>query len=133
MVDITSIITGEYAENEVRKDFTPSERVAIAKGLEAEIPERRGNHSIRPPGDDLNGRTDDYIAKRVGFGGRRAYHDSQKVLDKGTTRLIEAMDQGKVPVTVAARIADMPFAEQNMLFPTGVSCTAQGHGQTWPR
>ena len=31
VVDVSSILAGEYAENEVRKDFTPSERVAIAK------------------------------------------------------------------------------------------------------
>ncbi len=31
IVDVSSIIAGEYAENEVCKDFTPSERVAIAK------------------------------------------------------------------------------------------------------
>jgi ParB/RepB/Spo0J family partition protein len=33
IVDVPSIIAGEYAENEVRKDFTPSERVAIAKAV----------------------------------------------------------------------------------------------------
>jgi hypothetical protein len=115
VVKVSSILAGEYAENEVRKDFTPSERVAIAKAMEEEIPERRGNRAIRPPGDELDGRTDDYVAKRVGFGGRRAYREARKVLDKGTTQLIEAMDQGKVPVTIAAQIAGAPLAEQNNL------------------
>ena len=35
IVDVTSIIAGEYAENVVRKDFTPSERVAIARAIAA--------------------------------------------------------------------------------------------------
>src|SRR5687768_1117393 len=34
IVDVTSILAGEYAENEVRKDFTPSERVAVARAIE---------------------------------------------------------------------------------------------------
>ena len=42
IVDVRSIIQGEYAENEIRKDFTPSERVAIAKAIERQIGNRRG-------------------------------------------------------------------------------------------
>jgi ParB-like chromosome segregation protein Spo0J len=32
VVNVSSILAGEYAENEIRKDFTPSERVAIQLG-----------------------------------------------------------------------------------------------------
>jgi ParB-like chromosome segregation protein Spo0J len=42
IVDTGSIIRGEYAENEIRKDFTPSERLAIAEAIEKELGERRG-------------------------------------------------------------------------------------------
>lgn len=45
IVDVTSIIRGEYAENEVRKDFTPSERVAIAKAIEKQVGNRRGQRT----------------------------------------------------------------------------------------
>lgn len=34
LVDVSSIAAGEYAENELRKDFTPSERVAILETIE---------------------------------------------------------------------------------------------------
>ena len=34
VVNVSSIVAGEYAENEVRKDFTVSERVAIGELLE---------------------------------------------------------------------------------------------------
>ena len=43
-MDVSSILDGEYAENEVRKDFTPSERVAIAKAR------ARQQHRGRPTG-----------------------------------------------------------------------------------
>ncbi len=42
IVRVSSILAGEYAENEIRKDFTPSERVAIGKASEAEIRNRQG-------------------------------------------------------------------------------------------
>lgn len=48
-VDVTSIAAGEYAENEVRKDFTPSERVAIAKTIERLVGNRRGQRTDRQP------------------------------------------------------------------------------------
>ena len=38
VVNVTSIGAGEYAENEMRKDFTVSERVAILKALEIRRP-----------------------------------------------------------------------------------------------
>lgn len=43
VIDMPSIVVGENAENEVRKDFTPSERVAIARAIADEIGEGRGS------------------------------------------------------------------------------------------
>ena len=48
IVDLPSIVAGEYAENEVRKDFTPSERVAIAEVIRAEIGSRQGRRTDHP-------------------------------------------------------------------------------------
>ena len=53
IVDVTSILAGEYAENEVRKDFTPSERVAIAKAIERQIGNRRGQRTDKELGQKI--------------------------------------------------------------------------------
>ena len=45
IVDLPSIATSDHAENEIRKAFTPMERVAIGKTLEAEMGEWRGHPS----------------------------------------------------------------------------------------
>ncbi len=45
IVDIVAIVLGEQAENEVRKDFTMSERVAIGRAVEVKLGERRGRPS----------------------------------------------------------------------------------------
>ena len=47
IVDVSSILAGEYHENEVRKDFTPSERVAIARAIERQVGNRRGQRTDR--------------------------------------------------------------------------------------
>src|ERR1700678_3026660 len=53
IVSVSSIIAGEYAENEVRKDFTASERVAIAKAIERQIGNRRGQRTDGEPGQKI--------------------------------------------------------------------------------
>ena len=45
IVNVSSILAGEYAENLVRKDFTPSERVAIARAIERQVGNRRGQRT----------------------------------------------------------------------------------------
>ena len=45
IMDVSSIVAGEYAENEFRKDFTPSERGAIAKAVERQVGNRRGQRT----------------------------------------------------------------------------------------
>ena len=45
VVNRESILLGEYAENELRKDFTKAERYAIAKQIKALLGERRGRLS----------------------------------------------------------------------------------------
>src|SRR5450755_3426259 len=69
IISVSSIIAGEFAENEIRKDFTPSERVAIARALEELLPNRNGVPIACQKIDKLRGkRTDDFLAERAGFG-----------------------------------------------------------------
>lgn len=61
-----------YAENEVRKDFTPSERVAIAKAIERQIGNRRGQRTDQPPVQkvaqvDPGKKTRDVAAEKAGL------------------------------------------------------------------
>ena len=63
MVNLESILLGEDAENELRKDFTKSERYAIAKQIEALLGERRRRPSEKnvenSPHFELNQTTED--------------------------------------------------------------------------
>ncbi len=96
-MDVTSIVAGEFAENEVRKDFTVSERVAIAGAIEAEIGERRGRPSEENPQHvaELNGQeTRDVAAEKAGFGNHETYRQAKSVVERGSPELVGAMDSG---------------------------------------
>jgi ParB family chromosome partitioning protein len=120
IVDVSSILAGEYHENEVRKDFTPSERVAIAKAVERQVGNRRGQRTDRrlvqfvaqvEPGR----KTRDAAAERAGFGNHETYRQAAKVVENGTPRLIQAMDGGRVSVSAAALLADAAPEEQERI------------------
>ncbi len=51
IVDLVSILDGEFHENEFRKDFTVSERVAIANAMKKELGSRQARELIS---SDLN-------------------------------------------------------------------------------
>lgn len=130
VVKVSSIVAGEWHENEIRKDFTPSERVAIGRAIEAQIKaatgERRERSEKAPdlpltskrakkPQNlaELRGRESrDVAAERAGFGNRESYRQAAKVVEKSAPELVQAMDAGKVSISAAAQIADLPPDEQ---------------------
>jgi ParB/RepB/Spo0J family partition protein len=71
VVDIESLVRGEFSENAHRKDFTPSELVAIAASIEKEETERaraRMTLGTAVPRVSLTGKTVDVIAERLRLG-----------------------------------------------------------------
>ena len=117
IVDVRSIIQGEYAENEVRKDFTPSERVAIAKAIEKQVGNRQGQRTDKQlvgkiPQVGAGKKTREVAAEKAGFGNDKTYRQASKVVQNGTARLIQAMDSGKVSISAASILADVDADEQ---------------------
>jgi DNA modification methylase/ParB-like chromosome segregation protein Spo0J len=117
IVNVSSIVAGEYHENEIRKDFTPSERVAIAKAIERQIGNRRGQRTDRQRVQEIaqvepGRKTRDQAAERAGFGNHETYRQAAKVIANGTPRLIQAMDEGRVSISAASILADADADEQ---------------------
>ncbi|ORE92684.1 hypothetical protein ATO13_17224 [Stappia sp. 22II-S9-Z10] len=120
---------GERDENEVRKDFTRSERVAIGRAVEAVVGERRGRPKALNDAPSMfdgaqqnfaenphhgaefeKGReTRDIAAERAGFESRRSYSDAKTVVDEGAPELVQAVDAGEVSVSARTRFALMPL------------------------
>ena len=118
-VNLESLMKGELAENEFRKDFTPSERVAIGEAIEVEL----GNRAGRPTSSDktivenfpqLNDgeKTRDIAAKAAGFGNGKTYEQAKAVTNNAAPELVLAMDEGRASVSAAASLLTLPKAEQ---------------------
>jgi ParB family chromosome partitioning protein len=99
-VDIDQIARGEIAENGQRKNFTPSEVVAIAATVEArerELARERMTLGKVSPGSE-RGRTRDKIAAALGISGRSLEKAQQVVAaaERDPERygcLVETMDR----------------------------------------
>ena len=111
VVKLKSILAGEWAENEMRKQFTKSEREAIAEAAEKECGSDGKTGSRGPKSsanaDDPVGRSVDIAAKSVGFS-TETYGRVKSVVDRGTPELITAMDKGEIKIDAAAKIASQP-------------------------
>lgn len=118
-VHLDSILKGELAENEFRKDFTYSERVAIGEAIEAELGERRGNPEFGADPIPENfpalpkGDTRDLAAKAAGFGNGKTYEQAKKVANEAAPELVQAMDEGRASVSAAAALLSLPKEQQS--------------------
>lgn len=114
VVHVSSILAGEYAENTLRKDFTVSERVAIAEAVRLELGERRGgDQSAKSDTLPLTGRkTREIAAERAGFGGHTTFAKAKRVIDHGVPELVDAMDSGVISIHAAHAVAALPPSVQ---------------------
>jgi ParB-like chromosome segregation protein Spo0J len=117
VLEVSSIVEGEYAENEIRKDFTPSERVAIGRAIEAEIGKRQGQRTDKglpvncaevEPGVE----TREVAAAKAGFDSASTYVRAKKVVEKAVDQVVAQMDAGDLSISAAAVIAEQPPERQ---------------------
>ncbi len=103
IVNIDSIVRGEFVENAVRKDLTVSEKVAIGAALEEALGERQGERTDLQRGDTcpevVGGRTRDIAGEHAGLGSGKTYERARAVVGAGLRDpdrfgwLVEAMDR----------------------------------------
>jgi len=98
VVNVTSIADGEYAENEIRKDFTLSERAAIFETIERKRRGRQWDNSL----DRANNAN---AMKMVGFSSRGVGDRVRRVVRDGAPELVDAMEQEEISVDAAYVIA----------------------------
>lgn len=111
IVPVKSLFLAEIAENTVRKEYTISERVAIADALRGYTHggDRRSEQARKC---DVEALTVDEAAKRAGFGSQDTYLRAHSVIQHGIPELVEAMDSGKFSIAAAAAIAKLPPEDQ---------------------
>jgi len=116
-VDVSSIAAGEMHENEMRKEFTETERYAIFETLKTKEfgrPRIKSHDRVtyKATPENKNWRADK-AAKDAGFANRGTAYRVKDVIEMGVPELAEAMDKGEIAVTTAAQIARLPREEQH--------------------
>lgn len=128
-INLDSLLKGEHAENEFRKDFTVSERVEIGKALEVELAGRAGNPSLKSIPENFpelqKGDTRDLAAKAAGFGNGKTYEQAKAVIASGAPELIEAVDKGEASVSAAEALLTLSKDEQAAVVKKGKKATQQ--------
>lgn len=117
IVDCDSLMA-ERDENQIRKDFTPTEAVAIAMAIQGRMAGRHGSnqHALRGGGNistsSEQGKSRDIAARAAGLGSGKTLEAAQRVIEHGTPELVEAMDARAVSIHGADKLAKLPAEEQ---------------------
>lgn len=119
VVDCDALIA-EHDENEMRKAFTVTERVAIAEAVAERLGKRQGERSDLAtcgniPTSEAGQKTRDLAAAKAGLGSGKTLEAAQSVVAKGAPALVQAMDDGMVTIHAAKDIATLPPEEQEAL------------------
>jgi len=109
IVDVASVVVGEYTENEIRKDFAPSERVAIVETLRTHQHggDRRSNQAQNFGLEKLT-----EAARGAGFRNEETYRQARRVVQKGVPELVDMMDKELVSISDAAGASTLKHARQ---------------------
>ena len=99
IVPVDSILLGQIHENSFRKEYTISERVAIVDALRSYSHggDRKSKQTLSGGFEKL---TVKQACKLVGFG-EDSYYRAKEVVDKGSEKLVQAVDDGRVSITTA--------------------------------
>ena len=103
IVQVPSIAQGEHDENLLRKEFTPSERVALVSTLRGYV-HGGDRKSDRDRKCDVDRLTVGEAARLVGDS-KDDYFRAKRVVERGVPELVMAMDSGAISVSAAAEIA----------------------------
>ncbi|QUL57529.1 ParB N-terminal domain-containing protein [Paenibacillus tritici] len=90
----------EISENEHRRDFTFSERIAYGKKVE-ELERIKAKERMTAPGKENlpegeKGQVRDIVADQAGFGSGRNYDKAKFIAENATTEIIEQLDAGMI-------------------------------------
>lgn len=93
----------EISENENRKDFNFMETMTWAKMLEDEYKKIAEQRMIAGTPSQISdkGRTDDRVAKELGFGSRDTYRKAQFISENADEDMIRDLDDGKLSINAA--------------------------------
>ncbi len=132
VIDCDALIA-EQDENTVRKAFCISEQVAIADAIAAKLADRRGGDRKSDQAGNISGLIDkgetrDIAAAKAGLGSGKTYEAAKKVIQTGSPALVSALDEGKLTINSASKLATLPIDVQESI---DYSNDKKIRGQAW--
>jgi DNA-binding transcriptional regulator YdaS (Cro superfamily) len=133
ILDLKKLLQKLSVIDQINYQFTVMEKIAIGVHANRLLGSRQGQRndlkskklceqpnyekllSLRSPGSQVVGKTDEFIAKFLGLGSQRNYHRFKKVYFNGCQELITALEQRIIYITDAANIAKLPKDQQQEL------------------
>jgi len=127
VISTSSLLRCEWAENEIRKAFTVSERVALADAITAEIGSRQGERTDKvtsigdAPSAQLQAhgpevaagtQTRDHVAEVSGFDSEQQLRRARTVLRDGVPELRDAVDREEVSLRAAVDLTNLDHDAQ---------------------
>lgn len=103
VVNVADIVSGEYAENMLRKDFTMSERIAILRSIETIGPGGPRGAALSTHSAALPSKEE--AIKLVGFGSTGTVWRAEQLVDNAPD-LAAQVDSGKISLSGAFKLAD---------------------------
>ena len=129
IVDIEAIILGMRSVTDIQDLILTSDQVAIATAIENHLGKHQGqrndltsncNKKSNISGqlfltcDQVGDKTSYIPAKLAGFTSKDAYYRAKRVVVRGIPELIKAMNDKKVSISRAAKVAKLSIAQQQI-------------------
>jgi DNA-binding transcriptional regulator YdaS (Cro superfamily) len=108
-------IKRKLLEEKPDKPLRISEQGLLALAYEKTLGNRKGTRSDLQPRENfpkVMGRTEEIAAEYGGFGNYKTYRQFKKINQDGCFELIMAMDNKRIGISTAAKLADLPHEEQ---------------------
>lgn len=114
IIPMEDLVKGEYQENEIRKNFTVSERVEISNAFKELNPDKPGERTdLETPCQNfdkvdnpaIKGRKNDIAASEGGFKNHETLRQAKSVIEKAEPEVVTAMDNDKLSVNAAYHLA----------------------------
>ena len=116
IIDCDALLA-EHDENVIRKQFTVTEQIALAQVIQGQVAGRAGGNRMPEHSGNISGKVDqgdsrDIAARAAGLGSGKTLEAAQRVIERGTPELIEAMDKREISIHGADKLARQPAAKQ---------------------
>lgn len=101
--DEAALLEREIAENEVRKDFTFSERMRYAAKLKPVYQDIAQQNIMNgtPVARETGGRVDQIVAEKVGLGSGTRLWKAEKIIESAPEEMIKQLDEGQLSINAA--------------------------------